>query len=76
MSIKVRVKAWDKIIDYETKRVHDDKGLYALDALQYGPIHEIDEFTPDIERALIEEYIQTHPDTHFDMYEVEIVSEN
>ena len=69
--IKVCIKVWQEIIDPTTGKIHDEKGLNALDAIMYGPVHEVDEITSDLEKKLLDEFKEIHPNFRFDRYEIQ-----
>ena len=69
--IKVCIRVWQEIIDPTTGKIHDEKGLNALDAIMYGPVHEVDEITSDLEKKLLDEFKELHPNFRFDRYEIQ-----
>ena len=68
--MKVCVKAWDDVINPAKGAVHNDEGLFALDAIEYGETHEVDSITRENRKNMVEDFKQNHPGRGFDHYEV------
>lgn len=70
--IKVCIRVWQEVINPATKRIHDEAGLKAQDAIMYGPVHEVeaDEITSDLGKKLLNEFKGLHPDFLFDRYDI------
>ena len=66
--IKVCIRAWQEVINPETGRTHDEKGLKALDAVRYGPVHKVDRITSNLEQELLNEFKELYPDFRFDRF--------
>ena len=69
--MKACVKAWQNVIDPKTGKVHDEFGLRALDAIYYGPVHEVEIVTDQIRDEMIEEYQRKFPNFRYDCLEIE-----
>ena len=66
----VCIKAWQEVINPETGKPYDFAGLKALDAVMYGPIHEVNQITSDLEKELLDEFKSLNPNFRFDRYEI------
>lgn len=68
--MKVCVKAWQKVIDLATGKVHDEVGLRALDAILFGPVREVKELTDDVAKEMVAEFEKLHPYFRYDHLEI------
>ena len=68
--IKVYIRAWQEAINPATGKTHDEVGLKALDAIMYGPVHEVVEITSNLEKELLDEFKALYPNFRFDRYEI------
>lgn len=73
--MKIRLIARQNIIDSQTGKYFNDKGLLALNGIEYGPVQEtFDETISDELRvSMIREFEKLFPEFHADRYEVEVV---
>lgn len=72
MTKKVCIVARQEILDFQTKKAHDDQGLFALDGIRYGKVHEVDltENDRELMRRLIDEFEKDNPDFTAHSYEL------
>ena len=68
--MKAYVKAWQKVINPQTRMIHDEIGLKALDALRYGPVREIEAITEKTRKEMIIEFERNYPDFRYDFLEI------
>ena len=68
--MKACVKAWQAVIDPKTRKVYDELGLRALDAIMYGPLWKIDSVSAEIRDKMIAEFKTLHPDFRYDCLEI------
>lgn len=70
IKIKVCIRVWQEIINPATGKTYDDVGLQALNGIMYGPVHEVNEISLDLEKQLLDEFKRIYPDFRFDRYEI------
>ena len=73
--MKACVKAWQEVINPQTRAIYDEIGLKALDALRYGPVREIEVITEKNRKEMIAEFEKKHPDFRYDFLEI-VTDEN
>ena len=71
---KIVLVARQDVINPSTHRIHDDKGLFALDGIRYGQVHEIeDHINPEtLGRDLIKDFRKANPDYRVDRFSIRL----
>ena len=64
------VKAWQDVINSVTGKVHDEEGLWALDAIHYGPLKKVDSITAEVAEEMINEFERLYPEFKYDHLEI------